>query len=131
MRADTMRRVHSPNSSLITDHGHVAKENYTRYKYVLNLPGSTSGSYSPRNLNHLWFLGSVVLFWKARFTERYFPALTEGATHLTVDSSTLALAVRMLEENPKDAKVLREKASDVDHRIMCPFLFSCLCVGGD
>ena len=46
----------------------VAKENYTRYKYVLNLPGSTSGSYS-RNLNHLWFLGSVVLFWKARFTD--------------------------------------------------------------
>merc|ERR1711924_394714 len=46
-----------------------------------------------------------------------------GATHLTVDSSTLADAVRMLEENTKDAKVLREKASDVDHRIMCP---SCL-----
>mmetsp|Transcript_13400 Transcript_13400/g.35630 ORF Transcript_13400/g.35630 Transcript_13400/m.35630 type:complete len:491 (-) Transcript_13400:38-1510(-) len=119
--SDTMRRVQR-NSSLITDHGHVAKENYTRYKYVLNLPGSTSGSYS-RNLNHLWFLGSVVLFWKARFSEWYFPALTEGETHLTVDSSTLADAVRMLEENTKDARVLREKASDVDHRIMCP---SCL-----
>ena len=97
----------------------MAKEKYTRYRYVLNLPGSTSGSYS-RNLNHLWFLGSVVLFWKARFAEWYFPALTEGVTHLAVDASTLADAVRMLEENTTDAKVLREKAADVNNRIMCP-----------
>ena len=116
--SETMRRVQR-NSSLVTDHGHVAKEKYTRYRYVLNLPGSTAGSYS-RNLNHLWFLGSVVLLWKARFAEWYFPALTAGATHLAVDAATLADAVRMLGENATAAKALREKAADVNNRIMCP-----------
>ncbi|KAH8076909.1 hypothetical protein JL720_10207 [Aureococcus anophagefferens] len=31
--------------ALVTDPGHVAKENFTQYKYALNLPGSTAGSY--------------------------------------------------------------------------------------
>ena len=48
------------NHSLISAGAHTHRENYTMYKYVLNLPGSTSGSYS-RNLNHLWSLDSVVL----------------------------------------------------------------------
>ena len=61
-----------------------------------------------------------MLFWKARFAEWAFPALTAGATHLAVDASTLADAVRMLEENTTAAKALREKAADVNNRIMCP-----------
>lgn len=113
---EAMSRVQQ-NSSLITDHGHVAKENYTRYRYVLNLPGSTSGSYS-RNLNHLWFLGSVVFFWRAKFVEWYFPALVEGETHVTVDSLTLAETVRHLET--KGTSVLRAKAADVGKKLLCP-----------
>jgi hypothetical protein len=34
------------NHSLISAGAHTDRENYTMYKYVLNLPGSTSGSYA-------------------------------------------------------------------------------------
>ena len=34
------------NQSLISAGAHTHRENYTMYKYVLNLPGSTSGSYA-------------------------------------------------------------------------------------
>merc|ERR1719182_640956 len=100
-----MRRVQR-NSSLITDHGHVAKENYTRYKYVLNLPGSTSGSYS-RNLNHLWSLDSVVMLWRDGVKEWYYPALAHGVTHLDVNKTDLVKSVRGLEADPGKASKLR------------------------
>ena len=43
----------------VKDSRWVEPEDYARYKYVLNLPGQTSGSYS-RNLNHLWAVGACV-----------------------------------------------------------------------
>ena len=43
---------------------YIPKEDFGRYRYQLNLPGSVSGSYS-RNLNHLWLVGSVVAMWNA------------------------------------------------------------------
>ena len=88
------------NHSLISAGAHTHRENYTMYKYVLNLPGSTSGSYS-RNLNRaspvsyavlrridgsihadLWSLDSVVLLWRDGVKEWYYPALEHGVTHL-------------------------------------------------
>ena len=110
-------------NALVTDAlGHVAKENFTLFKYVLNLPGSTSGSYS-RNLNHLWFLRSVVLFWKAPFVEWYFPALRAGETHLEVDADSLVDTVRDLERGAVDATALLDNAARVDADLLCP---SCL-----
>ena len=41
---------------------HVA---FGRYQFLLDLPGSTGGSYS-RNLNHLWAHGAVVALWRVR-----------------------------------------------------------------
>ena len=40
-------------------------KDYAGFKYLLNLPGETAGSYS-RNLNHLWAVGSALLLsvWK-------------------------------------------------------------------
>ena len=35
-------------------------KDYAGFKYLLNLPGETAGSYS-RNLNHLWAVGSALL----------------------------------------------------------------------
>lgn len=56
--------------------GHFTEEvDYTRYKYALNLPGSTHGSYS-RNLNHLWALGGVLLQWRMDAKES-----DSGSTH--------------------------------------------------
>ena len=57
--------------------GWTLQEDYADYKYLLNLPGSTHGSYS-RNLNHLWALGSVVLQWTMDAREFYYPALVAG-----------------------------------------------------
>ena len=43
---------------------------YRNHKYLLNLPGAASGSYS-KNLNHLWRTGSVVMQWVHPFVEWY------------------------------------------------------------
>ena len=105
--------------ALVTDPGHVAKENFTQYKYVLNLPGSTAGSYS-RNLNHLWFLRSVVVFWKAPFVEWYFPALSAGETHLVVDAANVSSTVDALNRGAIDVQSLLRQADRVDDELLCP-----------
>ena len=115
---DAMARV-AADPELATRTGHVAKENFTLFKYVLNLPGSSSGSYS-RNLNHLWFLQSVVLLWKAPFVEWYYPALRNGETHVDVDHRSLADAVRELEAHPEKAAAILKNAKRVDAELVCP-----------
>ena len=45
-------------------------KDYRNHKYLLNLPGAASGSYS-KNLNHLWRTGSVVMQWVHPFVEWY------------------------------------------------------------
>ena len=47
-------------------------KDYRNHKYLLNLPGAASGSYS-KNLNHLWRTGSVVMQWVHPFVEWYRP----------------------------------------------------------
>ena len=54
-----MRKIYADNSS-IRDPKFYTEPDYANYKYVLNLPGKTDGSYS-RNLNHLWYVGAAVL----------------------------------------------------------------------
>ena len=51
----------------------VDRADYSLWRYVLNLPGATTGSYS-KNLNHLWALDAVVLLWRAAHVEWYYPA---------------------------------------------------------
>lgn len=85
---------------------------WTNYKYLLNLPGSTTGSYS-RNLNHLWIVGGIVLLWDVGGTEFYSDRLVEGKTHLTVNKSTVRQAVSRVEENPTLARTLLRGAESV------------------
>ena len=96
-----------------------SQADYAKYKYLLNLPGSTHGSYS-RNLNHLWFLGAVVLQWRQPAVEWYYAALKDGATHLEVDGDDLIATVKDLERNPSRAAALVEGARDVDQHLLCP-----------
>ena len=84
---------------------------------VLNLPGSVSGSYS-RNLNHLWFLGSVVASWESPAVEFYYPALTPGVTHVAVNRTTAAAAFAALRD--ADAARLRANARRVADELLCP-----------
>ncbi|KAK7238675.1 hypothetical protein SO694_00020459 [Aureococcus anophagefferens] len=99
--------------------GFVARENYTDYRYLLNLPGSTAGSYS-RNLNHLWAAGGVVLLWRAPFVEWYFPALAAGATHAAVGAADVADVVAELERKPWRVRQLLAGAARVDDELVCP-----------
>lgn len=58
------------------------------YKFLLNVPGTISGSYS-RHLNVLWRLGAVVLLWESPHVEWYYPALKHGVTHLRVSRADI------------------------------------------
>jgi hypothetical protein len=98
---------------------HVLREDYVQYRYLLNLPGKTLGSYS-RNLNHLWSLHSVVLLWKAAYSEWFYPALVEGETHLDVDYATLVPTVERLNADAALVDRLREGALRVHDTLVCP-----------
>lgn len=96
----------------------VADTQFSRYKHVLNLPGSTTGSYS-RNLNHLWMLGSIVFLWKSAHVEWYYPALLEGFTHLAVNKSTVLSALDAVESSPALTNRLLAGARLVDEALIC------------
>ena len=104
--------------AIVTSPRWTMQEDYAKYKYLLNLPGSTHGSYS-RNLNHLWFLGSVVLQWRQPAVEWYYAALQDGETHVEVDHATLPEVVEALEGDPARAKRLVDGATAVDRRLLC------------
>lgn len=91
---------------------------FSRYKHVLNLPGSTTGSYS-MNLNHLWMLGSIVFLWQNSHVEWYYPALKEGVTHLTVNKSTALAALDTVETSNALTERLLAGAHKVARDIFC------------
>mmetsp|Transcript_26443 Transcript_26443/g.79718 ORF Transcript_26443/g.79718 Transcript_26443/m.79718 type:complete len:444 (+) Transcript_26443:2-1333(+) len=107
------------NSHIIEDRAWTLSTDYTKYKYLLNLPGKTTGSYS-RNLNHLWSTGSVVLLWDEPIVEWYYPLLQTGVTHLVVNRSTAAAVVDRLEANPAEYKRLVAGAAQIDKHVMSP-----------
>ena len=99
---------------------------FADFRYVLDLPGSTSGSYS-RNLNHLWLLGAIVLIWTGPLLDDhgaaqwYTPALLDGHTHLQVDRHSAPLfAEALAHESPKLRDYLRRNARDVAEKLLCP-----------
>mmetsp|Transcript_30158 Transcript_30158/g.93306 ORF Transcript_30158/g.93306 Transcript_30158/m.93306 type:complete len:524 (-) Transcript_30158:75-1646(-) len=95
----------------------VAPEDYADFRYVLNLPGQTSGSYS-RNLNHLWATGGVVLLWDEPIVEWYYPLLETGVTHLVVNRSTAKKVIKRLETNKKEYKRLAAGAARIADYVM-------------
>ena len=103
---------------LISDEEWTMQDDFSRHKYVLNLPGSTHGSYS-RNLNHLWSLGSVVLQWATRAVEWYYPALVDGENYVVVDGESLVPTVKRLQADPAEAHRLVQGARHVDKAFLC------------
>lgn len=97
---------------------YVDEFDFSRYKHVLNLPGSTTGSYS-MNLNHLWMLGSIVFLWENSHVEWYYPALKEGLTHLSVNKSTALAALDAVENSNSLTERLRQGARRVARDIFC------------
>jgi len=108
---------------------YVPRDDFGRYQYLLNLPGSVSGSYS-RNLNHLWLVGSVVALWDAPYVEFYYPALAavspEGTaksraaapTHVALDRKTAEATLAAL--TPKLREELVKNAKKVADELLCP-----------
>ena len=94
-------------------------EHYRNHKYLLNLPGAASGSYS-KNLNHLWRTGAVVMQWVHPFVEWYHPALQHGRTHLDVSRFSVAEYVKALEADPATAQRLGANARFVHDTLLCP-----------
>jgi len=105
------------NSHLAEDISWTDGTDYTKYKYLLNLPGKTEGSYS-RNLNHLWSTGGVVLLWDEPIVEWYYPLLETGVTHLVVNRSTAEAVVERLEADPAEYARLAAGAEWVDKKVM-------------
>uniref|UniRef100_A0A7S4PFL5 Glycosyl transferase CAP10 domain-containing protein n=1 Tax=Paramoeba aestuarina TaxID=180227 RepID=A0A7S4PFL5_9EUKA len=97
----------------------IPQEHFSKYRYLLNLPGAKSGSYS-RNLNVLWNSGSVVLLWDAPFVEWYFPALSHGRTHLAVVYNTASKTIESVEANPRVAHDLVKNALEIHQTFLCP-----------
>jgi len=90
----------------------VPPDAYAGFQFLLNLPGSTTGSYS-RNLNHLWALGAVVLLWDVGGREWYSKDLADGITHLVVNQSTVVEQLRRVRDDPVLARTLRDGAARV------------------
>mmetsp|Transcript_11568 Transcript_11568/g.15754 ORF Transcript_11568/g.15754 Transcript_11568/m.15754 type:complete len:484 (-) Transcript_11568:1572-3023(-) len=97
----------------------IPRPRFSEYKYLLNLPGSVSGSYS-RNLNHLWFVGSVILQWSSHYTEFYYPALKDGVTHINVNETSMHDVVLQLQRDERKARNLVVNARRVYDKFLCP-----------
>lgn len=85
---------------------HVAQTNFSRYQYLLHMPGSATGSYS-RNLQYLWTHGAIVLIWKHTADEWYYRYLRDGVHYLSVDEASLYDTLRRLDANPREQIALR------------------------
>ena len=86
---------------------HVPQTNYSRFRYLLHMPGSATGSYS-RNLQYLWTHGAVVLIWRQSAIEWYYPFLRSREHFLPVDETDLMQKIELVE---KDAR-LRQQLID-------------------
>ena len=75
-------------------------EDFSRYRYVLHMPGSVTNSYS-RNLQHLFMQGVIVLVWQSDAVEFYYPLLRPRVHFMSVNASTLEATVHELESSPR------------------------------
>jgi len=105
--------------ALATDTRWSRPEDYVQKRFLLNLPGQTTGSYL-RNLNHLWATGSVVLLWDTAIAEWYYPALVVGETHLIVNRSSAITQVERLLHDDGLVEKLSQGARRIDHEHLCP-----------
>ena len=96
----------------------VEPHDFSRWRHVLNMPGTMGGSYS-RHLNHLWNLGSTVVLWDSPAVEWYYPALRDGATHVAVTRASAPAAVRRLTADVGAARRLAAEAADVHDTYLC------------
>ena len=97
---------------------------FNTFQFLLDLPGSTTGSYS-RNLNHLWLLGAVVVFWAGPLLEPggalqwYSAGLRDGRTHVTVNVSTAKATLDAITNHVDWRNELLENSRGVADNLLC------------
>ena len=97
---------------------------FNTFQFLLDLPGSTTGSYS-RNLNHLWLLGAVVVFWSGPLLEPggalqwYSAGLRDGRTHVTVNVSTAKATLNAIYDHVAWRNELLENSRGVADNLLC------------
>ena len=100
----------------------VDKSSYSTHRNLLNLPGSSGGSYS-RNLNDMWLQGGAVWQWGNRsFVEWYYPALRDRVDWIRIDThNAVELAKAYKSDDQGDAELQRiaSRASGVHDRYLC------------
>jgi len=101
-------------------------DDFSKYRFLLDLPGSTTGSYS-RNLNHLWLFGSVVCLWDGPLLaphggahQWYSPALSENVTHAVLSRDTAPATVVAIASDLTERQRLVDNARAVAEHLLCP-----------
>jgi len=92
---------------------------YSRYRYLLHMPGAATGSYS-RNLQHLFMHGAVVLIWDSPASEWYYHLLRDRVHYARVNASTLLETVRDIEANRTLRRTLVAGGRYVATRLLSP-----------
>ena len=123
---DANEKLAISNDCSAVDGPYLKHDDFAKYQYLLDLPGSTASSYS-RNLNHLWLFGSVVSLWDGPLLEPhggasqwYTPALLENHTHVVINRDTAVSIVERIAKNDTEREHLRFNARSVADDILCP-----------
>ncbi|KAJ8600058.1 hypothetical protein CTAYLR_001850 [Chrysophaeum taylorii] len=114
---ETMRALHEEPREHHSE-PMVGLEEFANYKFLLNIPGTISGSYS-RHLNVLWSLAAVVLLWDSPHVEWYYPALRSGVTHVSVSAASVRDVILRLKNDHARAATLAYQAKRVHDLFLC------------
>lgn len=77
---------------------------FSKYKFLVRLPGSTGASYS-RHLNYLWNKGAIVLLWESKAEEWYYHGLRENVTHVVVNEENIVQVIEECLRSPVDQQL--------------------------
>ena len=76
----------------------VEVEELVKFKYLLHLPGASSGSYS-RSLQYQLTAGAVILKYDNPYREFYYSSMVEGVHYLTVNLTSVGDVFEWLRDN--------------------------------
>eukprot|EP00963_Diacronema_lutheri_P004110 scaffold312_cov409-Pavlova_lutheri.AAC.11 len=77
---------------------------FSKYKFLVRLPGSTGASYS-RHLNFLWNKGAIVFLWESKAEEWYYHGLRENVTHVVVNEENIVQVIEECLRSPVDQQL--------------------------
>jgi len=101
MPAELRETIKANNPDATAKSREVHQKDYSRYRYVIHMPGAATGSYS-RNLQFMWFHEAIVVVWRGIGFEWYYPQLLDGVNCVVADSSDMHIKLGALARRPTD-----------------------------